>query len=144
VTNDQTSPAETLASQQVLNNVLTPVVPTTPAGATYFVELLLKQNGTLIDRNVYWLSTTPDVVNWSKSLDKPVGVISTYANLTGLKTLPTSSISASATTAQQSGPDGADLATTVTIGRQRAAVLDLAGQRHHLVPRRIADTDRDL
>jgi exo-1,4-beta-D-glucosaminidase len=115
ITNDQTSPTETLASQQVLNNVLTPVVPTTPAGTTYFVELLMKQNGTLIDRNVYWLSTTKDVVNWSKSLDKPVGVISTYANLTGLKTLPTSSISATAATTQQSGPDGADLATTVTI-----------------------------
>ena len=115
VTDDQTSPTETLASQHVLNNVLTPKVPTTPAGTTYFVELLLKQNGTLIDRNVYWLSTTKDAVNWSKSLGKPVGVISTYANLTGLQSLPQSGVSASATTTQQAGPDGADLATTVTI-----------------------------
>ncbi len=115
VTDDQTSPAETLASQQVQNGVLTPKVPTTPAGTTYFVELLLKQNGTLIDRNVYWLSTTKDATNWSKSLDKPAGVISTYANLTGLKSLPQSSVSATATTTQQAGPDGADLATTVTI-----------------------------
>jgi exo-1,4-beta-D-glucosaminidase len=115
VTNDQTSAVETLASQQVLGNVLTPVVPTTPAGTTYFVELLLKQNGTLVDRNVYWLSTTQDAVNWSKSLDKPAGVISAYANLTGLNRLPASTIAATATSAQQAGPDGADLATTVTI-----------------------------
>ncbi len=123
VTNDQMSPTETLGSQQVLTKVLTPVVPTTPAGTTYFVELLLKQNGTLIDRNVYWLSTTPDVVNWSKSLDKPVGVISTYANLTGLKSLPTSTISAAATSALQSGPDGADVATTVTITNNSSSTV---------------------
>jgi exo-1,4-beta-D-glucosaminidase len=115
VTNDQTSPAETVTSQQVLKNVLTPTVPTTPAGTTYFVELLLRQNGTDIDRNVYWLSTTPDVVNWSKSLGHPVGTVSQYANLTELNSLPTSAISATATSASKSGPDGADVATTVTI-----------------------------
>jgi exo-1,4-beta-D-glucosaminidase len=123
VTNDQTSPAETLATQQVLNNVLTPVVPTTPAGTTYFVELLLKQNGTLIDRNVYWLSTTKDAVNWSKSLDKPAGVITTYANLTGLNSLPAGAISATATTASKAGPDGADTATTVTITDTSASTV---------------------
>jgi exo-1,4-beta-D-glucosaminidase len=115
LTDDQTSAAKTLTGQQVLTSVVTPKVPTTPAGSTYFVELLLKQNGTLIDRNVYWLSTTQDAVNWSKSLDKPVGVISAYANLTGLNSLPAGSIGATATTAQQAGPDGADLATTVTV-----------------------------
>jgi exo-1,4-beta-D-glucosaminidase len=115
VTDDQTSPTEGLTSQEVLNNVLTPKVPTTPAGTTYFVELLLKQNGTVVDRNVYWLSTTQDVTNWSKTLGQPVGTISTYANLTGLQSLPTSSISATATTSRQAGPDGADLATTVTV-----------------------------
>src|SRR5262249_5517917 len=39
----------------------------------------------------------------------------TYANLTSLQTLPQSSVSATASTARQAGPDGADLATTVTI-----------------------------
>jgi exo-1,4-beta-D-glucosaminidase len=115
VTDDQTSPAETLTSQQVQTSVLTPKVPTTPAGTTYFVELLLRRGGTVIDRNVYWLSTTPDVVNWSKSLGQPVGTVSTYANLTGLHSLPTSAISAAATSALQPGPDGADTATTVTV-----------------------------
>jgi exo-1,4-beta-D-glucosaminidase len=115
VTDDQTSVAQTLTSQQVLTSVLTPKVPATPAGTTYFVELLLRQNGTVIDRNVYWLSTTPDVVNWSKTLGSPVGTVSAYANLTGLQSLPTSTISATAASALHSGPDGADVATTVTI-----------------------------
>ena len=117
VLDDQTASNITLASQQVLNNVLTPKVPA--AGSTpvqvYFVELLLKQNGALADRNVYWLSTRQDAVNWKKTLGNPAGVISTYANLQSLGSLPQSSITATATTTQQAGPDGADLATTVTI-----------------------------
>jgi exo-1,4-beta-D-glucosaminidase len=123
VLNDQTASNITLASQQVDNSVLTPTVPTTPAGTTYFVELLLKQNGSLIDRNVYWLSTTKDAVNWNKTLGQPQGTISTYANLTGLQTLPTSSVSATAATTLQAGPDGADLATTVTITNTSASTV---------------------
>jgi exo-1,4-beta-D-glucosaminidase len=94
--------------------VLTPKVPASPV-QTYFVELQLKQNGTLVDRNVYWLSTQPDVVNWAKTLGQPQGMLSQYANLRALQTLPQSSISATASTTSRSGPDGADRATTVTI-----------------------------
>jgi len=128
VTNDQTVSNISLTSQQVMTNVLTPVVPTTPAGTTYFVELQLKQNGTLIDRNAYWLSTTPDATNWNKSLGAPVGSISTYANLTGLNSLATigsSSIAVTASTATQSGPAGADRATTVTITNNSSSVAFL-------------------
>ncbi len=123
VLNDQTASNISLTSQQVLSNVVTPVVPTTPAGTTYFVELQLKQNGTLVDRNVYWLSTTPDVVNWGKSLGSPVGTVNQYANLTGLQTLPQSSISATSSTVTQTGPDGADRATTVTITNNSASTV---------------------
>ena len=63
--------------------MLTPKVPTGSPVQTYFVELQLKQNGTLIDRNVYWLSTQPDVVNWTKTLGQPQGTLSQYANLHG-------------------------------------------------------------
>jgi exo-1,4-beta-D-glucosaminidase len=128
VTNDQTSGTVSLASQQVMTNVLTPVVPTTPAGTTYFVELTLKQNGTVVDRNVYWLSTTQDATNWSKTLGKPVGTVSTYANLTGLNTLtsiPSSSLAVTASTVTQSGPNGADRATTVTITNNSTSVAFL-------------------
>jgi exo-1,4-beta-D-glucosaminidase len=112
---DQTASNISLAGQQVRTGVLTPKVPAATPVQTYFVELLLSRSGALVDRNVYWLSTQPDAVNWSKSLDQPAGVISTYANLTGLQTLPAGTVSATASTAQQAGPAGADLATTVTI-----------------------------
>jgi len=69
----------------------------------------------VVDRNVYWLSTQQDATDWSKTLDNPAGVITTYANLKALRTLATSSISATAATVRQAGPDGADLATTVTV-----------------------------
>jgi exo-1,4-beta-D-glucosaminidase len=117
VLDDQTASSITLASQQVLSNVLTPKVPAPGSSPVqvYFVELQLKQNGTLVDRNVYWLSTQADVVNWKKSLGKPVGAVSTYANLQALQTLPQSSITATASTVNQAGPDGADRATTVTL-----------------------------
>jgi exo-1,4-beta-D-glucosaminidase len=114
VLDDQTATNISLTSQQVLSNVLSPKVPASPV-ETYFVELQLKQNGALVDRNVYWLSTQPDLTNWSKTLGQPVGTISTYANLTGLQTLPQTSVTATATTVNQSGPNGADRATTVTI-----------------------------
>jgi exo-1,4-beta-D-glucosaminidase len=114
VLDDRTASNISLTSQQVLTGVLTPTVPTSPV-QTYFVELQLKQNGTLVDRNVYWLSTQPDVVSWSKTLGQPQGTLSQYANLTGLQTLPASTVSATASTVNQAGPNGADRATTVTI-----------------------------
>jgi len=119
VLDDRTASNLSLTSQQVLTGVLTPkvpaaTVPPTPA-SVYFVELLLKQNGTLVDRNVYWLSTQQDVVDWSKTLGQPQGTLSQYANLTSLQTLPQSSVSATSSTVSQAGPDGADRATTVTI-----------------------------
>jgi exo-1,4-beta-D-glucosaminidase len=119
VLDDQTTSNITLTSQQVLNNVLTPKVPAVtvpPAPASvYFVELVLKQNGNVVDRNVYWLSTQQDVVNWSKTLGQPQATLSQYAGLTSLQSLPQARVAASATTTAQSGPDGADRATSVTI-----------------------------
>ncbi|HEX9066371.1 MAG TPA: beta-mannosidase [Streptosporangiaceae bacterium] len=117
---DKTASNISLASQQVRTGVLTPVVPaqTSPPtqAQTYFVELLLRNSaGTVIDRNVYWQSTQPDVVNWTKTLGQPQATVSQYANLTALQSLPSSAISVSAATTHQAGPDGADLATTVTI-----------------------------
>jgi len=122
--NDQQASNITLASQQVANAVLTPAVPaaTTPPtpAQTYFVELLLRQNGTIADRNVYWLSTQQDVTNWSQTLGQPQGTLSQYANLQALKTLPQASVAATAATTHQAGPNGADLATTVTITNNSA------------------------
>ena len=111
---DRLSSTLTLASQQVVNNVLTPTVPTAP-GTVYFVELLLRQNGSLVDRNVYWLPTTGDVLNWNKTTGSPQASVRSYANLTGLQSLAPASVTATATTVDQAGPAGADRLTTVTI-----------------------------
>jgi exo-1,4-beta-D-glucosaminidase len=125
VLDDQTAGSITLAGQQVLTRVLTPKVPATGSSPVpvYFVELLLKQNGTVADRNVYWLSTQPDVVNWSKTLGQPQATMSQYASLQSLQTLPQSSVKVTATTASQSGPAGADTATKVTITNTSASTV---------------------
>jgi exo-1,4-beta-D-glucosaminidase len=128
VLDDQTTGNLSLAPQQVLNNVLTPKVPaaTTPpaAASTYFVELLLRtSSGSVLDRNVYWLSTQPDITNWTSTLDNPQATMTQYANLTALQSLPAGSVSATAATVQQSGPDGANLATTVTITNTSASTV---------------------
>src|SRR5438477_1476393 len=114
VLDDKTSGTVTLASQQVATNVLTPTVPTTP-GTVYFVELLLRQNGTVVDRNVYWLPTTPDVISWNKTLGSPQASMTSYANLKALQSLPQATVSATAATVTQAGPNGADRLTTVTV-----------------------------
>jgi exo-1,4-beta-D-glucosaminidase len=111
---DRTSGSLTLASQQVQTNVLAPAVPATP-NTVYFVELLVRQNGTLVDRNVYWQPTTPDVINWRKTLGSPQASMSSYANLTALRSLPQATIGATASTVSQAGPATADRFTTVTI-----------------------------
>jgi exo-1,4-beta-D-glucosaminidase len=117
---DRTSGTVTLAGQQVLTNVLTPSVPTV-ANTVYFVELLLRQNGTLVDRNVYWQPTTKDVVNWNKTIGNPQATIRSYANLKALQSLPQASVGATATTVNQAGPAGADRRTTVTITNTSSA-----------------------
>ncbi|HEX4256977.1 MAG TPA: beta-mannosidase [Streptosporangiaceae bacterium] len=112
---NQSAAGITLASQQVRNQVLTPTVPTSAQAQVYFVELVLSQHGKVVDRNVYWLSTVPDVVNWAKTLGQPSGVMTQYANLKALQTLPASSVAATAATTRRAGPDGHDLTSRVTI-----------------------------
>jgi exo-1,4-beta-D-glucosaminidase len=113
----------TLASEQVRTGVLTPKVPTGKPARVYFVELLLRQHGTLIDRNVYWLSTQRDALNWTRTLDHPQGLLTRYADLRPLQALPTSRVSVTASTTRRAGPDGANLATTVTIRNTSARVV---------------------
>ena len=89
--------------------MLTPRVPATGSTPvqTYFVELVMSQGGATIERNVYWLSTQADIVNWSKSLGQPKSTISQYANLTGLNGLAAGTVSVTASSSNGT--------TTVTI-----------------------------
>jgi exo-1,4-beta-D-glucosaminidase len=120
---DRTARGISLSSQQVRNKVLTPKVPTSAQAQVYFVELVLSQHGKVVDRNVYWQSTVPDVVNWAKTLGEPSGVMTQYANLKALQTLPASSVVATAATSRRAGPDGHDLASRVTITNTSASTV---------------------
>ncbi len=116
---DQSVSGITLAAQGVANALITPNVPAPTAppapAATYFIELLLRQHGLVVDRNTYWLSTQPDVVDWKKTLGDAQASMSQYADLTQLRQLAPATLELSAGTQPQPGPDGADTLTTVTI-----------------------------
>ena len=121
VIDDRTATGITLNPQGIQNGVLRPHVPATtkpPTPAkTYFVELILRQHGTVVDRNVYWLSTQQDVINW-KTTEGAVQAnngqpLSQYANMTALQTLPSEPAAVSAATTPRA--HGGLLATSVTI-----------------------------
>ncbi|MGZ4170824.1 MAG: glycosyl hydrolase 2 galactose-binding domain-containing protein [Solirubrobacteraceae bacterium] len=112
---DRTSGVPALGAGAVHENVLRPNVPAATApphpAQAYFVELLLRRGGQVVDRNVYWLSTQPDVVNWAKTIGQPQAKMTSYANLTGLRDLAAARVAVTAHTT----PDGADDVTDVTI-----------------------------
>ncbi|MFF1615594.1 beta-mannosidase [Amycolatopsis sp. NPDC058278] len=115
VLDDQTASGLSLGSQGVKTGVLKPKVPaetTAPVPAqVYFVELQVKQSGKVVDRNVYWLSTQKDVVDWAKTLGNPQATLAQYGNLQALQNLPKSQVSAVASTCASGG----GLVTTVTV-----------------------------
>ena len=113
VLDDQTtSQGLSLAPQQVSNGVLTPQVPaaTTPPtpAKTYFVELVLRQHGVVVDRNVYWLSTQQDLLDWSSTEGNPQAdngdPLSQYADMTALQNLPSEPVQVTADSGPQAGP----------------------------------------
>ncbi|MYW91559.1 beta-mannosidase [Amycolatopsis rubida] len=119
VLDDQTAPAVSLDSQGVATELLKPKVPAetkAPAKAqVYFVELQVRQGGKVVDRNVYWMSTRKDVVDWAKTLQNPQATMSQYSDLTALRDLPKSRVGVAASTRPSRGPDGTDTATAVTV-----------------------------
>jgi exo-1,4-beta-D-glucosaminidase len=119
---DQTANGVSVDSQGVAQDLLHPVVPvaTTPPmpAQTYFVELLLTRHGLLVDRNVYWLSTQQDVVDWNATLsqDYPQATMTQYANLTQLQSLGGATVRVTAYTRPSwSWGRGGDTETDVTI-----------------------------
>ena len=107
----------TLGAQGVANSVIRPQLPAatappTPA-QTFFVLLVLRQNGSVVDRNVYWLSTQPDIVNWKATVENPQATMSQYADLTGLQDLPKATISVTASTS--GAKVGGTRVTSVTV-----------------------------
>lgn len=75
----------------------------TALSGTYFVELqLTAADGHRISRNVYWLSSRPDVLDWTKS-DWHTTPVSRYADLTALQQLPTVTLDADVRTRRGKG-----------------------------------------
>jgi len=118
---DQTTSGPlSLKSQQVASGVLDPRVPaaTTPPtpAKTYFVELILRQHGQVVDRNVYWMSTQQDTIDWTTTEGNPQAnngaPLSQYADMTALQNLPSEPVQVAASTA--AGKNGSDT-TSVTI-----------------------------
>ncbi|HET7307688.1 MAG TPA: glycoside hydrolase family 2 TIM barrel-domain containing protein [Gammaproteobacteria bacterium] len=78
---------------------------------TYFVELaLMDADGKLLSRNVYWLSTHPDKLDWKKSTWY-ITPVSRYADFSALEHLPAATVEISAATRRA----GVDDVTTVKI-----------------------------
>jgi exo-1,4-beta-D-glucosaminidase len=108
-----------VADQGVQTGLLHPSVPaaTKPpvTAQTYFVEVLLKRHGRVLDRNVYWLSTQQDEVDWPHTIGLPQATMTQFADLNQLQNLPIAAVHLSAHTRLRPGPDGADTVTDVTI-----------------------------
>jgi exo-1,4-beta-D-glucosaminidase len=128
----------TLPSQGVMNQLFQIPNPTLPdvngvPQKTYFLELQLKRGKTVIDRNVYWLSTVNDVPAYTGNAYPN---LTTYGDLRNLQTptqdpinglLPKTTLAACATTHAQSGlPDDQDTATDVRLTNQSSTVAFLA------------------
>ena len=78
---------------------------------TYFVELsLTSSDGQPVSRNVYWLSTQEDVLDWKHS-NWYTTPVTQYADLTALQSLPAATTGVHATARR----DGGDNVTTVTL-----------------------------
>jgi hypothetical protein len=106
---------EPLAGQDV-RTVLTPAVPA-DISTTYFLRLTLKRGAETVSRNVYWLSTKPDRVDWANTIDEGDGAAfepGGYADLTGLRSLGAASVGVRATT-HRAGDDDVTRVTVTNI-----------------------------
>ena len=110
-----TQQSTTQASVNAAANASTQAL-TIPAVAglstTYFLRLQLRDaSGALVSDNLYWLSTTPDVLSGHASWYRTT--VKSYANFTGLNALPSnSSVTASASRTVAGGQE--TVATTLS------------------------------
>lgn len=103
-----------------------------PAGisTTYFLRLTLTRGKHLVSRNVCWLSTKPDTLDWSRTLGNGYGAVYApggYADLTGLQRLGPAAVRVSA--------------STRTAGRDAVTSVRIANVTDHPVPAFLARAD---
>jgi exo-1,4-beta-D-glucosaminidase len=97
-------------------DIHTVATPSEPHGisTTYFLKLVLHRGRQIFSRNVYWLSTKGDRVDWKKTLGRGSGAVMEadgYADLTGLHDLRSATVQARANTRI----DGNEAVTTVKL-----------------------------
>ncbi|MDE2315960.1 MAG: glycoside hydrolase family 2, partial [Xanthomonadaceae bacterium] len=99
----------TLAGNRTLQVATLPAIA--HLSRTYFLELeLADADGNPVSRNVYWLSTKADVLDWKRS-NWYLTPLTQYADLTALRTLPVATCAVRATTRREGNED----VTTVTL-----------------------------
>ncbi|GAA2360087.1 glycosyl hydrolase 2 galactose-binding domain-containing protein [Dactylosporangium salmoneum] len=121
----QTSAALTVPGDGGRATALTVPSPISGIASTYLAKLvLLDSAGAEVSRNVYWLSTAPDSVDWAKN-DWYYAPTTAYANLKGLSSMAQAPVSATASSSEAGGTT----TTTVTLrntstGKTPAFYLD--------------------
>jgi exo-1,4-beta-D-glucosaminidase len=120
-----------------------------PAGisGTYFVELNLQSaDGKPVSRNVYWLATQTDKLDWAKS-NWYLTPVTRYADFTALQSLPASSVEAHASVQREGGDDIVTVTLTVPATVKTLALfqhLSLRQGAHGDVVVPIRWTDNDV
>jgi exo-1,4-beta-D-glucosaminidase len=90
---------------------------------TYFIELeLASAAGKSISRNVYWLSTQTDELDWAHS-NWYLTPVTRYADLTPLQSLPTSTATVQATMRHEGAEDIATVTLTVPPSSKAVALF---------------------
>src|SRR6202166_357403 len=96
-----------------------------PAGLSrvYFIELeLASADGKSISRNVYWLSTQTDELDWAHS-NWYLTPVTQYADLTPLQSLPTATATVRATMRHEGTEDIASVTLTVPPSSKAVALF---------------------
>jgi exo-1,4-beta-D-glucosaminidase len=90
---------------------------------TYFIELeLASADGKPISRNVYWLSTQTDELDWTHS-NWYLTPVTRYADLTALQSLPTATSEVRATMRHEGAEDIAAVTLTVPPSSKAVALF---------------------
>ena len=97
--------------------------PVAGLSRVYFIELeLASANGKSISRNVYWLSTQTDELDWEHS-NWYLTPVTQYADLTPLQSLPAAKSEIRATVRQEGGEDVATVTLTVPPSSKAVALF---------------------
>jgi len=125
------------------------VEPPTGITGVYFVELNLQSgDGKPLSRNVYWLSTQTDKLDWAKS-NWYLTPVTRFADFTALQSLPASSVEARASVQHDGGDDVVTVTLSVPASAKALALfqhLSLRQGAHGdvVVPIRWSDNDVTL